>query len=194
MRQRFGQRAIQIVLAIIIVGALGYGRFGPRATYPSDWKRFDHAKANVVEVIDGDTIDVDVMIGDKLVRERIRLLGTDAPELTDYWGERAMQYTKTRSTRAPVLIRLDEIETRDPDGRLLAYVWLAENDMLNEALVRDGQAYAYRVRTYQLSSRIREAEGDAARSRRGIWKEVTQEQMPEWRRAWMKERDLKWPP
>ena len=92
------------------------------------------------------------------------------------------------------MIRLDEIETRDPDGRLLAYVWLAENDMLNEALVRDGQAYAYRVRTYQLSSRIREAEGDAARSRRGIWKEVTQEQMPEWRRAWMKERDLKWPP
>lgn len=185
---------MQIVLAIVIVGALGYGRFGPRAEYPFDWKRFDHARGNVIEIIDGDTLVVEVVIGNKPVRQRVKLIGIDAPDRDAYWGDRAIAYARARSTRAPVILRLDEIETRDAQGDLLAYVWLAENDMLNDALVRDGQAFSDRVRTYQLSSLFQASEGTAARARRGMWKGITQEQMPVWRLKWMNERGYIWPP
>lgn len=194
MRRRTRQRAIRVALAIVIVGALIYGRLGPRAKYPFDWKRFDHAKATVVEVIDGDTLEVEVLVDDKPVRQRVRLLGIDAPDRDAYWGDRAIAYATARSTRAPVILRLDEIETRDVNGDLLAYVWLAETDMLNDALVRDGQAYTYRIRSYQLSSLFQASEGAASRARRGLWKEVTQEQMPAWRQEWMKGRGYTWPP
>lgn len=94
-------------------------------------------EAQVVEVIDGDTIVV-LLNG---VRERVRLIGIDTPEVGRPYYEEA-----TRKTTELVLgktVRLEkDISERDKYGRLLRYVYVGSL-FVNAELVRQGYAHAY---------------------------------------------------
>ncbi len=189
-----------------------------------DMRRFDRREARVVHVVDGDTVDVQLVrnrdgvepnglaegagvesgpeVGDwDAETHRVRMLGIDAPEMKDartgrpgHYAKEATAYVRARVMRGPVTLRLEANETRDRYGRLLAVVWLSENESLNEALVRDGMAYVYRVRGSGIVRSLESVEADAARRRTGLWKEVRKALMPEWRVHWMDERGLDWPP
>jgi len=98
----------------------------------------------VIEVVDGDTIVVSFPTGES---EIVRLLGVDSPETVDSsrpiqcFGAEASAFV-SEVIPPGTEIRLErDIEARDRYGRLLAYVFRADDDrFVNAELVRRGFA------------------------------------------------------
>ncbi len=84
---------------------------------------------NVLSVIDGNTIEVD--IGG--AKERVHLIGVDTPETVhpiisaEPFGLEASNYTKTLLTGQQVWIEFD-LQERDINRRLLAYVYIEDSN------------------------------------------------------------------
>lgn len=157
-----------------------------------DWANFDHRACLVTKVIDGDTVDVRADRGG--AEARVRLLGVDAPELhdrqtnkPDYWADRAAGYLQARAQGKQAVVRLEPTKTRDKYGRLLAYLYVGDNENLNLTLVRDGQAYADRRFPHTYKSQFEQEENGARTKGRGLWKDVKLDQQPAWRRRWLSE-------
>lgn len=129
------RRAIAISLLALVVVAC------------TDGDRPADGLAVVVEVVDGDTIDV--RIGGRT--ERVRLIGIDTPETkrpdspVECHGPEASAFTTDLlPPGAPVHIERD-IVGRDDYGRLLGYVHLVDDDghpttFVNLEIVRRGHA------------------------------------------------------
>jgi micrococcal nuclease len=126
----------------------------------------------------------------------VRLLGLDAPELhssedrgrPDFWAHESRRYTVARAHGKTVTLRLEPTETRDRYRRLLAYVYVGDSQNLNLDLVRDGHAYADRRFRHSMRAQFERAENESRRAKRGLWKDVTEPQMPPWRRDWIENR------
>ena len=99
--------------------------------------------AVVTAVVDGDTIDVEIRGRD----ERVRLIGIDTPETlrpgtpVECFGPQASTFTaELLPAGTPVRLERD-IVGRDDYGRLLAYVYRAEDGIfVNYEIVRHGYA------------------------------------------------------
>lgn len=128
---------------------------------------------DVVQVIDGDTIRVNVQGS----TESVRLIGINTPETGE--GRRALEcFGREASDFAERLmdgrrVRLEGDPTqdeRDQYGRLLRYVWLDDGTFVNERMIAEGYAYEY---TYDLPYRYRDdfraAETQARSSEAGLW-------------------------
>ena len=91
--------------------------------------------ADLVRVIDGDTIVVEI----GKTNERVRLIGVDTPE----WGEPGFDLAKTFTEDllgdGRVILERDQSE-RDKYGRLLRYVYSSTGIMVNDQLIRAGLA------------------------------------------------------
>lgn len=94
--------------------------------------------ARVVEVVDGDTVVV-ALDGE---RERVRLIGINAPERGECLAEEAARWLRDRTAGRDVELVPDRTD-RDQYGRLLRYVELDGADVGAE-LVRAGLALARR--------------------------------------------------
>jgi endonuclease YncB( thermonuclease family) len=120
--------------------------------------------AGPAKVIDGDTIVV--------AEEIVRLHGLDAPELdqTFWWqGERIacgmMALAALEALTAGIELRCQAVE-RDRHGRLVAKVFSPDGVDIGRRLVLAGWALAYR----QYSTDYVEAEAEARKARRGMWR------------------------
>lgn len=129
----------------------------------------------VVKVVDGDTIDV--ISGDK--KYRVRLIGVDTPETVDprskveCFGKEASNYTTDLVYKETVHLEMDSSQGQvDKYGRLLAYVYLLNGEMLNKKLISDGygQEYTYQA-PYRYQKEFRDLEAFAKREGRGLWQE-----------------------
>jgi micrococcal nuclease len=142
-------------------------------------------RARVVDVIDGDTIIVS--IAGK--REHVRLIGIDSPESRP--NRRAelqsrdnhrdqktiLELGKRASSFSRQLIRRNEEVTleydqqqRDHYQRLLAYVWLPNQTMANEEILKAGFAYLLTVPpNVKYRERFAAAFKDARAHGRGLW-------------------------
>jgi micrococcal nuclease len=89
--------------------------------------------ARVERVIDGDTFVIET-------GERVRMIGIDAPEVSDILGPHSTQRLKELIERKHVQLVTDGISSdRDRYGRLLRYVELDGED-INLRMVQEGQA------------------------------------------------------
>lgn len=127
----------------------------------------------VARVVDGDTIDVDTPAG----TVRVRLIGIDTPETVDP-REPVQCFGREASARAhelldgeAVWLEYDPTQGQvDAYGRALAYVWLADGTLVNEAMIRDGFAFEYTYEIpYRYQDRFRAAEADARARSAGLW-------------------------
>jgi len=151
-----------------------------------DFQKY-HAKTfKVINVVDGDTIDVDIPDGQQ-ERTRIRLWGVDTPETKSeefgvmYFGPEAAKWTETSALGKEVVLYLDEANrTRDKYGRLLAYVQLPEGDFLNEKLLSQGFAYADLRFDHSFYNKYQQLQASARSLKRGLWEKVSREQLPQW--------------
>jgi endonuclease YncB( thermonuclease family) len=140
----------------------------------NDWRRFDRRSFNVLSIPDANDIVIDGPV-------TVHLIGIDGPY------DQSLEYVKARLKDRPVTLKLETTQTRDADGKLLAYVYLADNDCLNMAMIRDGKAFADRRVKHTYASQYEQAETEARKKARGIWKGLTDDQMPAWRREWLEQ-------
>ncbi len=128
-------------------------------------------QAQVIQVIDGDTL---VLAGGK----RVRLLGIDAPEMEKEGRPAEFLAHKSKAWLADLtqgkVVRLEYDQLRyDHYGRLLAYIFLGDNTLVNAALLRQGLAHVY---FHPPNVRYREsllaAQTEAMDARRGLWQKV----------------------
>jgi len=177
--------AFVVVTLLLLAIALDHSRaFGYTG---SDLRRFDRQAVVVTRAIDGDTICV------RGAKDRdettVHLLGVDAPDLpASHWAENAAKYTNARTVGRTVTLHLDPIGWRNDRGELLADVFITDADNLNMDIIRDGQAYAARRTSHSFHSSFEVAEKDARTKKRGLWKELSDHQMPAWRREWLRSR------
>lgn len=127
-------------------------------------------EATVVRVIDGDTIEVDI-IG---MRFKVRYIGIDTPELNDELPElRALAQEATRLNRELVegkTVRLEkDVSGTDNFGRLLRYVYV-DDIFVNAELVERGLAWAEPYEPdIKYQDILEEAEAEAREDKIGIW-------------------------
>jgi micrococcal nuclease len=130
--------------------------------------------ADVVRVIDGDTVDVRF---DNGTRERLRLIGMDSPEVVDprkpvqCFGRQASQHAHELLDGQSVSIETDPSQGyRDIYGRYLAYIWLPDGRNFGEVMIGDGYAHEYTYRfPYVYQDEFRAAQADAIANQRGLW-------------------------
>ena len=190
LRRRRRYRRITFATLFLLALSAILDRAGMFRHTGDDWRSFDHKTFLVTRVIDGDTLDLRPADGGP--ETRVRLLGVDAPELRsrdsnrpDHWAHEARRHAESRAEGEAVTLRLEQTETRDRYQRLLAYVYASDSDNLNLELVRNGHAYADRRFPHSMRHQFERAENEARRARRGLWKDVKEEQMPPWRREWL---------
>lgn len=134
---------ILVVTAAMAVAALFTAWSG--ALDSSGGPSADAGQGVVVRVIDGDTVDVEI---DDTV-ERVRLIGVDTPEsvaperpVQCYGAEASAHTAELLPVGTVVRVVRDEV-SRDQYGRLLAYVYRADDDLLvNLDLIERGFADA----------------------------------------------------
>jgi len=109
-------------------------------------------KAQLVKVIDGDTIDIDIDLGFHIVlRQRCRLQGVNCPEargLTKEAGDQATEFVRTwfQSGGDPVTVQSSKPYPNDKYGRFLVVVHgKIAAPSLNDALLSSGNAVPYMV-------------------------------------------------
>ncbi len=151
-----------------------------------DIERYHKKTFTVLNVVDGDTIDIDIPDG-RHEHTRIRLWGVDTPEATGeksgvmYFGPQAAGFTTKLAFGKSVTVYLDTARpTRGKYGRLLAYVQLPDRRFLNEVLLIEGFAYADLRFHHNFYHTYQQFQTAARSGKKGLWQEVTRNQLPEW--------------
>ncbi len=133
-------------------------------------------KVELLRVVDGDTL----IIKKDGIRERLRLIGMDAPESVkpknpvECFGKEASRHMSALVHKKgnEALFQADLSQgKRDRFGRLLGYIFL-DGTNLAEKMIRDGYAYEYTYRKdnpYQYQKIFQNAEREAKKEMRGLW-------------------------
>ncbi len=127
-------------------------------------------EAEVVEVTDGDTIEVELVGGG---RERVRYIGIDTPESNpdqplECFGPEAAEANRELVEDRRVRLQPGP-EQRDRYGRLLAFVRVGDT-LVNAELVRRGYARTLTIAPNDvLAPTLQQLERQAARAGRGLW-------------------------
>lgn len=128
----------------------------------------------VTNVVDGDTIDVD--INGKI--ERLRLIGIDTPETKDprkpvqCFGKEASSKASEMLSGKKVSLEADAVSgERDKYNRLLRYVFIENGTFYNKEVIAQGYAheYTYQSQVYKYQTEFKQAEKDARENSRGLW-------------------------
>jgi micrococcal nuclease len=119
-------------------------------------------------VSDGDTI----VLGSG---ETIRYLGIDAPEIDreggkgEFLAEAARDFNSGLVKHVRIRLEYDQ-EARDRYGRILAYVFLENGDMVNALLIRNGLAHVMlTVPNVKYRELLLDCQREAMKKRLGIW-------------------------
>ena len=132
-------------------------------------------RADIVDVVDGDTLDVRFESGGT---DRIRLFDINAPEVVgeiECYGRQASVYANLFNGQKVTV----ESGGRNSDDRLLAYIWLADGRLLNEELAKQGYAeYNDYGNPGIYAARIRAAADQAQSEGVGMWSQCTVDESP----------------
>lgn len=123
----------------------------------------------VTQVIDGDTFWIDE-------KEKVRLIGVDAPESRNtgrkkigYYGKEAKAFLKSYLMGKRVKLKYDVTRT-DRYQRTLAYVYLEDGTFLNAELVKLGYAMVYTVPpNVKYADEFLDLQREARENGRGLW-------------------------
>ena len=143
-------------------------------------------KVKVHQVIDGDTLKV--FYKGKL--ESIRLIGIDTPENSDNpkarrdskrykmdisiiisHGKKATEFVRELVRKGDIVSIEFDVQRRDKYKRLLGYVFLSNDRMLNHIIIRSGYAYVMTIPpNVKYSDLFLRAYRLARQNRAGLWK------------------------
>jgi endonuclease YncB( thermonuclease family) len=171
--------AVVLLTSTVVVGNLWQRRLGG-----DDWARFDRKTFAVRDVPAGDVVVLEEP-GGRLTS--VRLLGVAAPDAEAFWFDESRTALRNRVGGRDVMLKLPPLAPRSAEGIPAAYFYLPESaQSVNHQMAADGSAYADRRLTHALHKQYEQAEADARKKHRGIWKEVGDDQQPAWRQAWLR--------
>jgi len=129
-------------------------------------------EAYVIAVIDGDTV---LVLRDKQ-KIKLRLADIDAPEKAQPFGQRSLEYLKSRVNKKVV-----QVESRaiDQYGRTVATLTLDHVD-LNREQVRQGMAWEYSF--HHSNQTFIALQLEAQQAKRGLWQQASPQAPWEWRK------------
>lgn len=113
---------------------------------------YEYVVKKITNVVDGDTIDVDIDLGfDISFSSRVRLAGIDTPEsrTTDKMekalGLEAKAYLKKKIADAKtVVIRTEKMDSSEKYGRILGWLYVdGQTESINNQMINDGYAWGY---------------------------------------------------
>jgi micrococcal nuclease len=130
---------------------------------------YEYRVKQVLRVVDGDTIDVDIDLGfDISYTQRVRLAGIDTPEsrtkdlAEKKLGLESKKYlTDLLKSATQIVIRTEKPDSTEKYGRILGWLFLdGSNESVNTALIAGGYAWDYmgetKVKDFELLKQRRE--------------------------------------
>jgi micrococcal nuclease len=142
-----GQDTNNCDISTVGTNFLSYGNYTSlcvsyRSFYNFSPEVFEHYKAKVERVVDGDTLDLNVDLGFSInYHKRVRLYGINAPEMkndTNNIGHEAKVYLTQLIDNKDVVIKTQKDKT-DKYGRYIVIIYL-DGENINEKMVEDGKA------------------------------------------------------
>jgi len=116
----------------------------------------------VTRVIDGDTFEIES-------GEKVRLIGINAPELSDIFGKEAKEHLSQLIDGKTVDLQSDNIsKDRDRYSRLLRYVLIDGID-INKQMISEGFASAYLKYHFGKANDYKQAQLSASSGNIGMW-------------------------
>lgn len=172
---KFGKRQqkklVRLVIALIIAGLTWYANQHIEPP-PQVAGTITPGYYQITNFEDGDTITVD-MNGKK---ERIRMIGVDTPETRDprkpvqCFGHAASEFTKNLIGTQNVRLEADPLsDNRDRYNRLLRYVYLPDEQLVQAEIIKQGYGFAYTSFPFTKSDEFRAHEEIAREQNRGLW-------------------------
>jgi micrococcal nuclease len=129
---------------------------------------YEYHVKKVTNVVDGDTIDVEIDLGfDISFSSRVRLAGIDTPEsrttnkAEKVLGLEAKEYVKSKIKDAKeVVIKTEKMDSSEKYGRILGWLFLDGSKVsVNEQMIADGYAWGYlgdtKVKDFEALAKIR---------------------------------------
>jgi micrococcal nuclease len=131
---------------------------------------YEYRIKQVLKVVDGDTIDVDIDLGFNIsYTQRVRLAGIDTPESrTTNKYEKALglevkkHLAELLKNASKIVIRTEKPDSSEKYGRILGWLFLdGSSESVNTALIAGGYAWDYmgetKVKDFELLKQRREA-------------------------------------
>jgi endonuclease YncB( thermonuclease family) len=130
--------------------------------------------ARVTGVLDGDSLIVKTEAGREYT---IRLYGLDAPEGRQAYGGKAAKFLAELVKGRDIVLKIMD---KDSYGRLVALVYLEEDEPVNRRLITAGLAWVYAAHCRLPECALwREDEKTARQGREGLWRD--QNPKPPWK-------------
>lgn len=157
------RKIVFILIFVVLAAVFHFYNERQQVTEP------DTGMVRVLEVVDGDTIVID-----DGMKNRVRYLGIDTPELAwpdspgDPLGAEAKEYNRRLVGGKNVRLEFDE-EKYDVYGRLLAYVYV-DDVLVSEEMLRAGFATPLIIEPNKRhEGLLMEAAAEARQKRKGVW-------------------------
>lgn len=116
----------------------------------------------VSRVIDGDTFELES-------GEKVRLIGINAPEISDYYGKESKCFLEKMLLLKQVELIDDPISSKyDRYQRKLCYVFVNGVE-INAVMLNEGYAFAYLKFKFSKSIEYENFQLDAMKNNKGIW-------------------------
>ena len=129
---------------------------------------FEYYVKKVTNVVDGDTLDVDIDLGfDISFSSRVRLAGIDTPEsrtldkVEKALGLESKEYLKSKIKDAKsVVIKTEKIDSSEKYGRILGWLFIDGQEVsINHQMINEGYAWAYlgetKIKDFEALSKVR---------------------------------------
>ena len=164
-------RWVGIAGLVTMTACGGLGGSGARVTdRPVPGAGGPRSDATVTQVVDGDTIHVDLDGRDTT----IRIIGIDTPEKDgphtdeECFGQEATRYTEQALAGRDVELEFD-VDRTDRYDRTLAYVWVG-NELFDERILEDGYAVLLTVPpNVRYVDRLTQAQRAGREAGAGLW-------------------------
>ncbi|MFA9480100.1 thermonuclease family protein [Phycisphaerales bacterium AB-hyl4] len=173
------------IIAVVAVAALAIAvladRSGLLLHQGDDRSRYDTRTFAVVQVISGDTLEIDAPDGNRPTT-RVRLWGITAPANAqpergrpdpEPLADEAAAFVREQVGDRPVRLETESHRVRNRDGELLAHVYVDDHVSLNAQLLSAGLASVNARWSHDQLERYAEHEAEARAAGRGIWADAS---------------------